>query len=90
MIDVRRRPGSAQTAVAAAARALAEAVRALSALPPGSVVADAMEPLAGGDHALFAGPTAASHTDPVVRDLHHLAGTLTQVAQTPSLANTPQ
>ena len=87
VIAVQRRPPSAPTASAAAARAIAEAVRALSALPPGSVVPDAMEPLATGEHALFADPEVASHTDPVVRHLHHLAGTLTQVAQKPNSAS---
>jgi hypothetical protein len=43
--------------------------------------------LARGDHALFADPAAASHSDPVVRHLHHLAATLTQVAQLPSLTS---
>ncbi len=88
VIAVRRRSPSAPTASAAAARAIAEAVGALSALPPGSAVPDAMEPLASGDHALFADPAAGSHPDPVVRHLHHLAATLGQVAQVPSLAST--
>jgi hypothetical protein len=87
VIAVQRRPPSAPTASAAAARAIAEAVRALTALPPGSVVPNAVEALASGEHALFADPEAASHTDPVVRHLHHLAATLTQVAQMPSLAS---
>ena len=86
VIAVQRRPPSAPMATAAAARAIAEAARALSALPPGSAVPAAVEPLASGDHALFADPAAASHTDPVVRHLHHLAATLTQVARMPSLA----
>ncbi|MCW2846628.1 MAG: hypothetical protein JWR90_602 [Marmoricola sp.] len=85
VIAVQRRPPSAPTASAAAARAIAEAARALSLLPPGSVVPDAVEPLATGQHALFADAGAASHTDPVVRHLHHLAGTLTQVAQAASV-----
>jgi uncharacterized membrane protein YccC len=87
VIAVQRRPPTAPTATAAAARALAEAARALSALPPGSVVPGAVEPLVDGEHALFADPGAAAHTDPVVRHLHHLAGTLTEVAQTSSLAS---
>lgn len=82
VIALQGRSPSAPVASAAAARAIAEAARALSALPPGSVVPDAEEPLATGDHALFADPAAASHDDPVVRHLHHLAATLTQVAQT--------
>jgi Fusaric acid resistance protein-like len=86
-IAVQRRPPSAPTASAAAARAIAQAVFALRALPPGFAVPDAVEPLASGDHALFSDPAAASHTDPVVRCLHRLAGTLTQVAQTPSPAS---
>ncbi len=82
VIALQRRPPSAPEASASAARSIAEAARALSALPPGSVVPDAEEPLASGDHALFVDPAAASHDDPVVRHLHHLAATLTQVAQT--------
>jgi hypothetical protein len=87
VLAVQRRPPSAPTASAAAARAIAEAARALSAQPPGAVVPDAVEPLASGDHALFADLTAASHTDPVVRHLHHLAATLTQVARMRSLGS---
>jgi uncharacterized membrane protein YccC len=87
VIDVQLRAPSAPTASAAAARAIAEAARALSALPPGVAVPDAVEPLASGDHALFADPAAASHTDPVVRHLHHLAATLTHVARIPSPAS---
>ena len=86
VIAVQRQPASAPTASAAAARAIAEAARALSARPPGSVVPDAVEPLDTGEHALFADPGVASHTDPVVRHLHHLAATLTQVAQNPTFA----
>ncbi len=82
VLALQRRPPSAPVASAAAARAIAEAAHALSALPPGSVVPEAEEPLASGDHALFVDPAAASHDDPVVRHLHHLAATLTQVAQT--------
>ena len=87
VIAVQRRPPSAPQASAAAARAIAEAARALRALPPGAAVPDAVEPLASGDHALFADPDAASHTDPVVRHLHHLAATLAQVAEVPAAAS---
>jgi len=87
VLAVQRQPPSAPMATAAAARGIAEAVRALSALPPGVAVPDAVEPLASGDHALFTDPAAASHADPVVRHLHHLAATLTQVARIPSLAS---
>jgi uncharacterized membrane protein YccC len=89
VIAVQRRPPSAPAACASAARAIAQAARALSALPPGSVVPDAVEPLADGEHALFSDPDVASHTDPVIRHLHHLAATLTQVAQSPSTAFSP-
>jgi uncharacterized membrane protein YccC len=87
VLAVQGRPPSAAAAAAAAARAIAEAVHALSALPPGAAVPEAADPLARGDHALFADPAAASHSDPVVRHLHHLAATLTQVAQLPSLTS---
>jgi uncharacterized membrane protein YccC len=87
VLAVQRRPPSAPAASAAAARAIAEAARALSALPPGSVVPDAVEPLASGEHVLFADPDVASHTDPVVRHLHHLAATLTQVAEKAPLSS---
>ena len=87
VIAVQRRPPSAPTASAAAARAIAEAARALRALPPGSAVPDAVQPLASGEHALFADPAVANHTDPVVRHLHHLAATLTQAAGKPPLVS---
>ena len=82
VLALQRRPPAAPEAYAAAARSIAEAARALSSLPPGSTVPEAEEPLASGDHALFVDPAAASHDDPVVRHLHHLAATLTQVART--------
>jgi hypothetical protein len=50
-------------------------------------VPDAVEPLVSGDLALFAETDAVAHAYPVVRHLHHLADTLGQVAQAPSLAS---
>lgn len=82
VIATQTRPLSAPVAAAAAARAIAEAARALRTQPPGSAVPEAVAPLDSGELALFAGPDATTHTDPVVRHLHHLAATLTQVAQT--------
>lgn len=81
VMATQQRPLSAPTATAAAARAIAEAARALSALPPGSDVPDAVAPLESGEHALFTGSDVTVHTDPVVRHLHHLAATLSQVAR---------
>jgi len=92
VVALQRRPATAPEASADAARALARAVRALAGQPPGSAVPDAEEPLATGEHVLLAAPGAAAHADPVIRHLHHLAATLTQVAQTrpaPDAAGVP-
>lgn len=77
---VQQHPPSAPGATASAARALAEAAGHLARQGPGEPVPDAVEPIATGDLVLFTDPAAASHTDPVVRTLHHLAATLIEVA----------
>jgi len=73
---------AAPEATAAAARALSRAAHALSEQEPGAKVPAAEEPLRDGDLALFGDRSAASADDPVIRHLHHLAATLTQVSQT--------
>ncbi|NHA69289.1 FUSC family protein [Phycicoccus flavus] len=83
VVALQRRPAVAPDAVAAAARSIVRALRAIAELPPGSVVPDADEPLADADHLLFRDP-AASDEDPAVRHLHHLAATLLQVVRTTS------
>lgn len=91
VVALQRRAPASPRATAAAASAIAEAVEALRTLPPGSPVPAAVRPLADGDQALFSDPAAAAKVDPVVRHLHHLAATLTQVAQAhPLAAATPQ
>lgn len=82
VVALQHAPPSAPDATAAAARSIAQAVRAMAERPPGAAVPEAEVPLHDGDHALFVDPAAASHDDPVVRHLHHLAATLTQLAQT--------
>jgi len=77
-----QRDVAAPGATAAAARALSRAAHALSEQEPGAKVPAAEEPLRDGDLALFGDRAAASADDPVIRHLHHLAATLTQVSQT--------
>ena len=81
-LSLQARPVEAPEAVATAARALARAVESLAAQEPGAEVPDAEEPLDHGSIALFGAPGAARDDDPVVRHLHHLGATLTQVART--------
>lgn len=88
-LALQRAPLAAPEATAAAARALAAAVRALTTAPPGAPVPAAATPLADGDLALFGDPAAARADDPVVRHLHHLGSTLSQVAETASTATAP-
>jgi uncharacterized membrane protein YccC len=89
-LALQRRPESATATAATAARAVAQAARALMAQPPGAAVPDAERPLADGDLALFGDRASAHADDPVVRSLHHLASTLSQVAQTPATAAEPR
>lgn len=89
-LALQRRPQSATAPAARAARAVAEAARALMAQPPGAAVPAAERPLADGDLALFGDPASALADDPVVRHLRHLASTLSQVAQTPATAAEPR
>ncbi len=89
-LALQRRPESATVPAATAARAVAEAARALMARPPGAAVPAAERPLADGDLALFGDRASARADDPVVRSLHHLASTLSQVAQTPATAAEPR
>jgi hypothetical protein len=60
------------------------------AQPPGAAVPEAERPLADGDLALFGDEASAHADDPVVRSLHHLGSTLSQVAQTPATAAEPR
>ena len=83
VVDVQHGPLEVPGSVAAAARSLAAGVEAIRALPPGSEVPDAEDPLIGADRVLFDDPDA-SDDDPVVRHLHHLSATLLQVVRTTS------
>jgi uncharacterized membrane protein YccC len=82
VVALGRRPVVDPDTTLAAARALADAVRALSSTDVGEGAPEAEEPLTRGDLALFRDHESARDEDPVIRHLHHLGGTLTQLAET--------
>ncbi|GGF45546.1 FUSC family protein [Marmoricola endophyticus] len=65
--------------VAPAARALAHAAEELTSVGVGAAAPEAGQEVRAGDRALFERSTGRDE-EPVVRHLHHLAGTLTQIA----------
>ena len=77
---LRHHEGPLPEPVAAAARALAEAVRALLVSGVGERAPQAEDPLRRSDSMLFGDPGSARDRDPAVRHLHHLGATLTGLA----------
>nr|WP_281381008.1 FUSC family protein [Nocardioides panaciterrulae] len=77
-----RRPLEDPAVTVAAARALADAVSALLATGMGAGAPAAEHPLRRSDVALFRDHRSARDEDPVIRHLHHLGATLTEIAET--------
>jgi hypothetical protein len=82
VLSLQRRAVARPDTVVAAARALADAVRALLSADIGEGAPHAGEPLWRSDVALFGDHESARDGDPVVRHLHHLGATLTELAET--------
>jgi uncharacterized membrane protein YccC len=80
VVALRHRAGPPPEPTGAAARALAEAVRALLDAGVGAGSPQAESPLQRSDSMLFGDPASARDRDPVVRHLHHLGATLTGLA----------
>ncbi len=79
---VQRRPLEDPGVAEAAARALADAVGALLPADVGAAAPAAEDPLRRSDVALFRDHRSARDEDPVIRHLHHLGATLTELAET--------
>ncbi|MCL8025058.1 FUSC family protein [Nocardioides bruguierae] len=79
-LSLQARPPAHPSATAAAAEAIAQGLRALTAAGVGQRAPQAEEPLSRGGLVLFAGPHADRDDDPVVRHLHHLTATLGELA----------
>ncbi|MCW2792653.1 MAG: hypothetical protein JWO76_1751, partial [Nocardioides sp.] len=82
VLSLQRRAVARPDTIVAAARALADAVRALLSADIGEGAPHAGEPLWRSDVALFGDHESARDGDPVVRHLHHLGATLTELAET--------
>jgi uncharacterized membrane protein YccC len=81
-VALQRHGAADPRAAATAARALAAAARELGHVDVGEEAPDAEPMLRLGDRALFGAGISSTDRDPVVRHLQHLAGTLTQLAET--------
>jgi uncharacterized membrane protein YccC len=88
-LALQRGPLSDPVTTAEAARALAEAAVRITEAAPGRPAPSADEPLRRGDVALFKEPTGSRAADPVLRRLHHLDATLSELAETPAGAPGP-
>jgi len=82
VVALQRRPVTHPEVTVAAACALAEAVGALLPTSIGAAAPAAEDPLRRSDVALFRDHGSARDEDPVIRHLHHLGGTLTELAET--------
>lgn len=82
-VSLQRLPVADAEATAAACRSLAEAVRRMGRREVGEATPDAEDPLRRSDLALFSDPRHDRDADPVVRHLHHLVATLSELAETP-------
>jgi len=80
IVGLQRRAVADPCTTADAARALAEAARRMTAVSPGQAAPDAEASLVRGDVALFREPSVTRLDDPALRQLHHLHGTLAELA----------
>ncbi|MGI9155238.1 MAG: FUSC family protein [Marmoricola sp.] len=81
-IALQRRPRDGSETIVTAALSLADAARKLTDTDPGRPAPAASEPLHRGDLALFRDAAGGRAPDPVLRQLHHLNATLTELADT--------